>query len=312
MKGTPKPPALPLYDVLSMGRAPGTMVLDTTPAHRTEPPHATAIRYHPRATPARPRRRPQPPGHRRRLPGRRPSLARRRPRPGHHRLPVPAPGPPRQHRLPARRPLRRLDLHRQRLLPGPQAAAPGRLPAAPGGDRRARCGRPPTGRTAGAATGSGSSTARASRCPTSPSCGGTSASPPASARGAASPWPSGWRSSTSPPGCSCASAPAPLRTHEMCQLAADLRGAGRRATSCWATAASARMPTWPCWCGAGCTACSASTSGRSSTSRPGAATCRPGGRPTREDLPRSRWVPAPGERGSGGRLVQAEAAGRRG
>ena len=52
----------------------------------------------------------------------------RTPRPRHHRLPVPAPGPPRQHRLPARRPLRRLGLHRQRLLPGPQAAPPGRLP----------------------------------------------------------------------------------------------------------------------------------------------------------------------------------------
>src|SRR4051794_5276032 len=120
-----------------MGKAPGTMVWDTTPRTGRSLPHATAIRYHPRPPPARPRRRAQPPGHHRRLPGRRPSLARRRPQPHHDRLPVPAPGPARQHRLSARRPLRRLDLLRQRLLPGPPAVAPGSLAAPPGGHRDA-------------------------------------------------------------------------------------------------------------------------------------------------------------------------------
>ena len=41
------------------------------------------------------------------------------------------PGPPRQHRLHSRRPVRRPDLLRQRLLPGPQAAAAWRLSPAP-------------------------------------------------------------------------------------------------------------------------------------------------------------------------------------
>jgi hypothetical protein len=120
-----------------MGKAPGTMVVDTTPRPGRSLPHATALRYHPAPPPARPRRRAQPPGHHRRLRGRRLPLARRRPQPHHHRLPVPAPGPPRQHRLSARRPLRRPGLLRQRLLPGPQAFAPGGLAAPPGGDRGA-------------------------------------------------------------------------------------------------------------------------------------------------------------------------------
>src|SRR6185312_8116147 len=56
-------------------------------------------------------------------------------RPGHDPLPLPPPGPPRQHRLYSCRPVRPLDLLRQRLLPGPPATAAARLPPAARGDR---------------------------------------------------------------------------------------------------------------------------------------------------------------------------------
>ena len=148
-------------------------------------------------------------------------LAQTRPRPGHHHLPLPAPGPPRQHRLPARRPLRRLGLHRQRLLPGPQAAPPGRLPLAPGDGPPRRSDPPPPAARDGSGIGSGSSTAPASRCPTSPSCDATSASPAARRKGCGFPvakWLALFDLAT---GMLLRSATAPLRTHEMSQ-------AGRR------------------------------------------------------------------------------------
>ncbi len=167
--------------------------------------------------------------HRGGLPPGRVSLAQAAPRPGDDHLPVPPPGPPRQHRLPARRPLRRLDLYRQRLLPGPQAAPPGRLRPARRADRRRGAAPPPTA-PAGSGIGSGSSTAPASRCPTSRELQRHFGQPGNQRKGCGFPvakWLALFDVAT---GMLLRSTTAPLRTHDMSQVGPDLRraGAGRR------------------------------------------------------------------------------------
>ena len=172
------------------------------------------------------------------------SWRKRTPRPGHHHLPLPPPGPPRQHRLQPRRPLRRLDLHRHRLLPGPQAAAAGRLPPAPRANRRGSAGRHRRHLATGSGIGSGSSTAPGFSMPDTPErCKRTSASP-ATRRAAASPWPSGWRCSTWPPGC-CSARRRRRCGPTRCRRPRRSPTGWSPATSCWGTEDSARMPIWP-------------------------------------------------------------------
>src|SRR5262249_15012510 len=120
-----------------MGGPPGTLVVGNGhQSHWKEPTHATAHLAYPRPPPTRPLRSPGPHSHRGRLPTGGLLLAQAPPRPGRHHLSVLAPDPPRQHRLLARRPVRPLDLLRQRLLPGPQATAAARFPPAARGDHR--------------------------------------------------------------------------------------------------------------------------------------------------------------------------------
>ena len=196
-----------------------------------------------------------------------PLLAEAHPRPRHHHLPLPAPGPPRQHRLPARRPLRRLDLHRQRLLPGPQAAPPGRLPLAPREDRR----RVPIRHRRRFALARPSRLARRrlellhARRPRAAAPLRPARQP--AARAAASPWPSGWRCSTSPPACCSARRRrrcGPTRCRRAAAISRELEPGdlvlGDRGFCSYAHLALLSA--------AGCTGCSASTRSRSSTSRP--------------------------------------------
>src|SRR5262245_42210117 len=118
-----------------MGGPPGTLVVGNDhQSYPKEPTHATAHLADPRPPPTRPLRSPGPRGHRGRLPTGGLLLAEPPPRPRRRHHPVPAPGPPRRHRLLARRRARLLDLHRQRLLRGPRATAVARLPPAARGD----------------------------------------------------------------------------------------------------------------------------------------------------------------------------------
>ena len=118
----------------------------------------------------------------------------------------------------------------------------------------------------GTATACSSPTARASPCPTCPNSRSTSASPASSSPAAASPWPISWRCSTSARGCSSRSLP-PRCAPTTCPAWHGSIPGSAPVTCCWATAASARSPTWRCWRRGECTASSGSISARSSISR---------------------------------------------
>ncbi len=211
------------------------------------------------------------------------SWRKRAPRPRHHHLPLLDAGPPRQHRLSARRPFRRLVVHRFGLLPGPQATPAGGLSRPPGADRRDVPGRhgrrPPTG----SGIASGSSTAPGSRCPTSPNCNAISASRGTRTglrlpRGAVAGSVRRGDRDAAPLGDGAAADP----RHGPGRGGRRRAGAGRCRAG---RLGSARMLTSPgCTCAA-CTACSACISGGSSTSH--------------------RGVPGPGEveAGAGGRAA---------
>ena len=183
-----------------------------------------------------------------------------------HGLLVPPPDPPRQHRLSARRPLRPMELHRQRLLRRAEAAPPGGPPS----PRRRRS--PQRVRTAATAASTwhrapGLAPRRVelldARHPRVAGGVRPARRPAEGVRVPGRQVPGAVR-----PG----HRHAPARRAGAAAVARDVavRGGHRRAcspaTSCSATAASAPTPTSPSSSTASCTGCSACTSVRSSTS----------------------------------------------